>query len=178
MKEEQNIPNDEAELVERATAQLEKRAGERIMLNLHYKIIVSLISQLQLAFRHPQNVGQMRNMIEKLTRDLILMLDREKGDVYKLLMRGFDEQSKKPEETNLGATGEFPRGKLHDADEGELTLAIGVNEEKNTVEIHFGKNISWLGLDRTSAENFADAIKQRAAALHYEDNWSDLIDAD
>ena len=39
----------------------------------------------------------------------------------------------------LGATGEFPRGKIDEADEGELKLAVGTDRETGTVVMDFGK---------------------------------------
>jgi hypothetical protein len=48
-----------------------------------------------------------------------------------------------------GPTGEFPRGKLNDADEGELTLAI--TSEAGVVRIDFGKPTAWIGLDPDAA---------------------------
>lgn len=60
----------------------------------------------------------------------------------------------------LGATGAFPRGKLHERDEGEIQ--IGVTATRGTVVIAFGKEIAWLGLPPQQAREFAAAIVQRA----------------
>jgi len=60
----------------------------------------------------------------------------------------------------LGATGEFPRGKLSQGDEGELQLAILVRD--NTVVIEFGKSVAWLGLDADGAIEFANLILAHA----------------
>lgn len=63
----------------------------------------------------------------------------------------------------LGATGDFPRGKLNGDDEGGLRLAIGVKDR--TVMIVFGKEIAWLGLGKTEALALADSIRQRAEEI-------------
>jgi hypothetical protein len=60
----------------------------------------------------------------------------------------------------LGATGEFPRGKLNQDDEGELQLAILVRD--NTVVIEFGKSVKWIGLDADGAIEFANLILAHA----------------
>lgn len=64
------------------------------------------------------------------------------------------------EKINLGATGEFPQGKLNDDDEGELRMAI-ITKEK-TVIIDFGKPVHWLGMSRDEARAFGELIIQKA----------------
>jgi hypothetical protein len=64
---------------------------------------------------------------------------------------------------NLGATGNFPRGKLDADDEGELTLAISCQDR--TVRIDFGKPTAWIGLDRDSATKFADALMKNVERI-------------
>ena len=44
----------------------------------------------------------------------------------------------------LGATGEFPQGKMNSEDEGELRL--GVTADKGNVVIAFGTPVTWIGL--------------------------------
>lgn len=61
---------------------------------------------------------------------------------------------------NLGATGEFPQGKLNKSDEGELRMAIYVENSK--IVINFGKDLSWLGLDKDTALALAENLKQKA----------------
>ena len=63
----------------------------------------------------------------------------------------------------LGATGDFPRGKLNADDEGALRLAVGVKDK--TVMIVFGKEVAWLGLDKAQALAFAESIRQRAEEI-------------
>lgn len=63
----------------------------------------------------------------------------------------------------LGETGEFPRGQLNKDDEGELRMAIGAKD--NNVIINFGKNISWLGLDKNSVLALGRSITMKAQLL-------------
>lgn len=60
----------------------------------------------------------------------------------------------------LGATGDFPRGKLNADDEGGLRLAVGVKDK--TVMIMFGKEVAWLGLSKPEAIALSQLIRQRA----------------
>lgn len=66
------------------------------------------------------------------------------------------------EETKLGATGEFPNGKLNEEDEGELKLTVGIDPDSKNVIIDFGKPVAWLGMDAESALKFAEFITKRA----------------
>lgn len=60
----------------------------------------------------------------------------------------------------------YPRGKLNNDDEGELAIAIGV--EDKTVIIDFGKDITWVGMDKFQAIQFATAILKHANSIHTE----------
>lgn len=62
--------------------------------------------------------------------------------------------------TPFGATGKFPRGKIHESDEGELR--IGVTVKQGTVIVEFGTQIAWLGLTPQIARELADALLARA----------------
>lgn len=62
--------------------------------------------------------------------------------------------------TFLGATGTFPRGKLHESDEGELRL--GVTVDQGTVIVVFGKPVAWLGLTPQMARDLAATLLERA----------------
>ena len=65
--------------------------------------------------------------------------------------------------TRLGPTGDFPRGRLNHADEGELTLAISVVD--GVIRVDFGKKVPWLGLDPDTAPQMASALALKAAQL-------------
>lgn len=63
----------------------------------------------------------------------------------------------------LGATGQFPDGKMNPEDEGEL--AIGVAHDQDNVIIKFGKPVAWLGLPRQHALKLAQTIAIHAQNL-------------
>jgi len=63
----------------------------------------------------------------------------------------------------LGATGDYPRGKLNAADEGGLN--IGIATVAGALIINFGKPVKWIGLDKATALQLADKIKRRAEEL-------------
>lgn len=60
----------------------------------------------------------------------------------------------------LGATGQFPRGKLNNNDEGELAIGIAIKDR--TIIIDFGKQVAWLGLDANTAEMLANNLIEKA----------------
>lgn len=60
----------------------------------------------------------------------------------------------------LGATGEFPEGKLNEDDEGALKLAI--SNDDNMVRIDFGTPTIWLALAPEDAKRLADVIVKHA----------------
>jgi hypothetical protein len=60
----------------------------------------------------------------------------------------------------LGATGEFPRGKLNADDEGAIRL--GVTHSQGNVVIEFGTPVKWIGLPPEQAMDLARAIMQHA----------------
>ena len=71
--------------------------------------------------------------------------------------------SRRPNEDDFGPTNRFPQGKLNAHDEGELKMAVLV--EENVVKILFGKPIVWLGLPKKEALEFAEMVKNRAEEL-------------
>ena len=60
----------------------------------------------------------------------------------------------------LGETGKFPQGKLNDTDEGEIKIAIAV--ENGKVSIHFGKPVAWVAFDKFQAMDIAIALSEKA----------------
>jgi hypothetical protein len=65
--------------------------------------------------------------------------------------------------SNLGSTGEFPRGKVDEADEGELRMAIF--DRDGTVFIDFGKKTAWIGLDAATARQMGALLIHHANAI-------------
>lgn len=63
-----------------------------IKFDLDIILTVGIIGQLQLAFRHPSNLGPTRELVESFVRELIENLDPDKGALYELLTAGFDPE--------------------------------------------------------------------------------------
>lgn len=64
----------------------------------------------------------------------------------------------------LGATGEFPGGKISDDDEGELRMIVGLNAITNMIEMQFGKPISWIAMSPDDARALANSLNFAADA--------------
>lgn len=65
------ITNEEkAVIIELLTTWMAERSAP-VRFELDTVLTVGLIGQLQLAFRHPANIGETRQMFEKFTRELI-----------------------------------------------------------------------------------------------------------
>lgn len=58
--------------------------------------------------------------------------------------------------TPLGATGQFPDGRISGDDEGELRCAVGIGSGR--VFIDFGKPVTWVALPADHAKEIADAL--------------------
>jgi len=64
---------------------------------------------------------------------------------------------------NLGPTGQFPDGKIDPNDEGELKLAIGI--QNNNVILDFGTQVMWIGLGKEDALAIAESLIKHANML-------------
>lgn len=58
---------------------------------------------------------------------------------------------------------QFPDGKLNEEDEGVIQTGIGI--EKGRVMIVWPKPITWIAYSPDEADEFADTIKEKAAAI-------------
>jgi hypothetical protein len=67
------------------------------------------------------------------------------------------------EDDKFGPTGEFPRGKFSEHDEGGLNVGIAVKDK--TILVNFGSPVAWFGLDHAGAVEFAKTILRRAAEI-------------
>lgn len=67
------------------------------------------------------------------------------------------------EALGLGKTNQFPRGKIHPTDEGEIKFAVGTQDDK--VIIHFGTPTAWLGMYREQAIELGKIIIEKAESL-------------
>lgn len=66
----------------------------------------------------------------------------------------------------LGATGDFPAGKLNEDDEGGLMCAVSI--QGDTVRVDFGpKAVAWIAYDADSAIAFATVLTEHAMALKF-----------
>ncbi len=68
----------------------------------------------------------------------------------------------------LGATGQFPDGKINRSDEGGIALGVAYDPTKNLVRIDFGKPVAWLALPPESAIEFAKLLLKHAGAKKVE----------
>lgn len=66
-----------------------------------------------------------------------------------------------PKELGLGPTNQFPQGKIHKSDEGELKLAIGHKDGK--VFLAFGTPTEWIGFDRQQTLMLVESLLKHAA---------------
>lgn len=63
----------------------------------------------------------------------------------------------------VGPTRQFPDGKIHETDEGEIRLAV-THHEGNVV-INFGTPVAWLGFPKEQALQLALVIAKHASEL-------------
>lgn len=56
----------------------------------------------------------------------------------------------------LGATGQFPDGKLTNTDEGEIR--VGIAQVDGRVVMNFGKPIEWIGFTKEQAKQIAESL--------------------
>jgi hypothetical protein len=62
--------------------------------------------------------------------------------------------------SSVGPTGRFPEGKMNRHDEGEIALAIGVQDGK--VVLNFGKPTAWVGFNPDQAQELGMLLIRRA----------------
>lgn len=67
--------------------------------------------------------------------------------------------------SGLGATGQFPRGKLNKDDEGEIKVAIAAHHKRGVVVIDFGKPTAWIGFSPEQAVEIAEMLNAKAWEL-------------
>lgn len=74
--------------------------------------------------------------------------------------------SKQLRETlGIGPTGQFPRGKIEEQDEGELQYAVAADPASGVVRIEFGKPVAWLALTPEQAEGLMESIQAKVWEL-------------
>lgn len=65
----------------------------------------------------------------------------------------------------LGETGEYPQGKLNEADEGEIQIAIAADKSKGKVIVNFGKEVAWIGMNSAEAIGLGELLIHKAQEL-------------
>jgi hypothetical protein len=64
---------------------------------------------------------------------------------------------------NVGATGNFPDGKLTEKDEGELQYAFTIY--KNRLIMNFGKPVVWVGFEKKQVQDLIDYLTKKIKEL-------------
>jgi hypothetical protein len=72
-----------------------------------------------------------------------------------------DDLLKKNPMPDLGATGNFPDGKLNESDEGEIM--VGVTSAEDRVILNFGKPVHWIGFTKEQAKQIAESLIKHSA---------------
>lgn len=62
----------------------------------------------------------------------------------------------------LGATGEFPYGRIDAHDEGELRAAVHGDVEREIVVMNFGKSVSFVAMTPVQAVEIAEVLIKMA----------------
>lgn len=65
----------------------------------------------------------------------------------------------------IGPTGTHSRGKVHPADDGDLMIGIRPDKANGIVEIHFGCEVSWLGMEPDIAIQMAAMLIRSAEEI-------------
>ncbi len=65
----------------------------------------------------------------------------------------------------LGPTGNFPRGKIHPSDEGELKFGVITDKTRKVIVFDFGQSVKWFALPKEDAIKLANTILERANEL-------------
>lgn len=65
----------------------------------------------------------------------------------------------------IGATNNFPNGKINEHDEGELAIGLTADTEKGVLIIAFGKPITWIGMTADEADGLAEQLQEKALEL-------------
>jgi hypothetical protein len=83
--------------------------------------------------------------------------------IERLIRTGrFDSVLEKLGYARLGATGNFPQGKVRPDDEGELAVAIST--EGDMVFLNFGKPVHWVSLPKHDVIELAKVLLAKAGA--------------
>jgi hypothetical protein len=70
----------------------------------------------------------------------------------------------------LGASGNYPYGKVDKDDEGELNLAIAADKQHRIIRIVFGKPVAWIGIPVGHAKELIKILTEKIKELEKEGN--------
>jgi hypothetical protein len=62
----------------------------------------------------------------------------------------------------VGATGQFPQGKIGPDDGGELGVAVVSDKEHGVVRLLFGKPVSWLAMPKAGIPGLIDMLRKKS----------------
>lgn len=65
----------------------------------------------------------------------------------------------------FGATGNFPKGRLNESDEGELQFGIAADHKRKLIILNFGKPIAWTGMPPETAREIAMCLLKKAGEV-------------
>src|SRR5688572_19938184 len=93
--------------------------------------------------------------------ELKKMPEQQNEDVFKKSMpaeqsQRINELLKQNKMPDLGATGNFPDGKLNENDEGEIM--VGITSVEDRVILNFGKPVHWIGFTKEQAKAIAESL--------------------
>ena len=89
------------------------------------------------------------------------MNERELEFFDKAKAAGFEEKVRELEKQSIGAMGNYPEGKLTEADEGAIQFAV--TNTMGKVVVNFGKPVAWLGMNPSDARSLATVLLKQAA---------------
>lgn len=90
-------------------------------------------------------------IMRRMQDELLALKDASQSEITRKLLdtTGF-----------IGATAEFPAGKLNKDDEGAIQFAIGQDGDK--VILDFGKSVHWVGMTASQAAELASSLMRAA----------------
>jgi len=91
------------------------------------------------------------------------MSDKVKVDNETMTAEGIRDLLDRLGDRPLGPTGEFPKGKLNESDDGGLNIAVGAEGEN--VVLHFGSSVNWIGFGPDEADAVASALNHYAQKI-------------
>lgn len=62
-------------------------------------------------------------------------------------------------------TPQFPQGKIHAADEGQVAMRIASDVRRQVVVVEFEGPVKWLGMPKREALSFAELVTKYANEL-------------